>query len=440
MPGALSLVFSALVLGLGCKGFDAQPRTGDMVATTRTLPNGLRAVLVHVPGASLGAVDIWVQAGSGLERPEERGAAHLLEHMIFRGTPGRSPGVLDQQMELCGGMANAGTTRDFAHFYATVQPPHVPQAIELLADALRNASLDPTALERERGVILDELARGEQLRERAIRDAAYAAAFAGHPYAESIVGRRETIRALPSRAVQGFHARCYRPERSVVVVAGAFPVARTMEAIDRAFGDWKPRTAGSEDSAPASAGDSEAASGTDRSVRSVAHPIIVDAGPGEGTFEVLAWRTAPVRSPTDALAAELAAACLAEVVETGSADGSRGAEALHGLQGGLLVVWYRASDPGCRVRVLDVVDTLAKQGPDRASIEAAIRRVLSHTLYNLETVDGIAASVGEWAMLGDTAVPLEMEARLRAVKPEDIQRLMGQIADPQRARSQAEAR
>src|SRR5205085_4459088 len=109
--------------------------------------NGLKLIIREQHGAQLVAIDIWVRAGSGREAPGEAGAAHFLEHLLFKGTPTRGRGEIDAAFEDIGSSLNAGTTRDGAHFYATIATPHLARALETLSDAIRNSNLSPAEME-----------------------------------------------------------------------------------------------------------------------------------------------------------------------------------------------------------------------------------------------------------------------------------------------------
>ena len=95
-------------------------------------------------------VDVWVKAGAGRETRKEAGAAHYMEHMLFKGTAKRKPGEIDAAIEDLGATLSAATNFDAAHYYTTVDSKFTEQALDVLSDALQNSALDPKELERER--------------------------------------------------------------------------------------------------------------------------------------------------------------------------------------------------------------------------------------------------------------------------------------------------
>ncbi|HLV80105.1 MAG TPA: pitrilysin family protein, partial [Chthonomonadaceae bacterium] len=141
------------------------------------LPNGLRVLVRERHSRPLVAVDVWVRAGAREESAGEEGCAHCLEHTLFKGTTTRGPGETDAAIESLGGTLDASTLPDAVHFTTTVASSHLGEALRILADVLCNATLPDAEFERERGVILDELARHDSDPSARLVDLLYASAF-----------------------------------------------------------------------------------------------------------------------------------------------------------------------------------------------------------------------------------------------------------------------
>jgi predicted Zn-dependent peptidase len=122
-----------------------------------TLKNGLRIVVEPMPGLQSASVGLWVSAGGRHERAEQNGIAHFLEHMAFKGTARRSALQIAEEIEDVGGYINAYTSREVTAYYARVLKEDVPLAVDLIADIVLNPAFDPTEIEIERGVILQEI-------------------------------------------------------------------------------------------------------------------------------------------------------------------------------------------------------------------------------------------------------------------------------------------
>ena len=124
-----------------------------------TLPNGLTVVVSPRPGVAIVAIDFWVKAGSASELPGEYGAAHYLEHTLFKGTLHKSGQAADYAVELAGGQLNASTGADYAHYYTEVPSEGFDAALNTIAEIIRNPAFPEKEVARERDVILDELSK-----------------------------------------------------------------------------------------------------------------------------------------------------------------------------------------------------------------------------------------------------------------------------------------
>ena len=126
-----------------------------------TLPGGLRLAgerLTHVRSCTVG---VWVRVGSMNELPGENGLSHFIEHMVFKGTQNRSARDIAEEMDLAGGQLNAFTSKECTCFYAKVTDDELPLAVDILSDLALRPVFDAGELEKERGVVLEEIAMVE---------------------------------------------------------------------------------------------------------------------------------------------------------------------------------------------------------------------------------------------------------------------------------------
>ena len=123
------------------------------------LANGLTAVLQPHDAAEVAAVQLWVRAGARDEASDEAGLSHFIEHLLFKGTPSRGPGVIDQTISGLGGEMNAATSQDWTYFHVVLPAGRLDTALDILADAAQHAAFDPVEVERERHVVLEEIRR-----------------------------------------------------------------------------------------------------------------------------------------------------------------------------------------------------------------------------------------------------------------------------------------
>lgn len=191
---------------------------GDVVRTE--LPGGLRVVTEAVPGVRSVSIGIWIGIGSRDESPRQAGAAHYLEHLLFKGTHRRSAVEIAEQFDAVGGDLNAFTAKEHTCYYAHVLDADLPLAVDVLADVVTDATLAPPDVEIERGVVLEEIAMRDDDPEDSLGDAFLAAMFGDHPVGRPVIGTAESIANMTRAQLHSFHVRRYIPERMVVAVAG----------------------------------------------------------------------------------------------------------------------------------------------------------------------------------------------------------------------------
>ena len=177
-----------------------------------TLQNGLRVVAEKLPHFRSVSVGLWVKAGSMDETPEEGGLSHFIEHMLFKGTERRSARQIAEEMDAIGGQINAFTSKECTCFYAKVTDDQLPVAMDVLCDMLRNAAFDPAELDKERGVVLEEIAMTEDSPEDLVHELLGQAALDGNPLARPILGTEELISGYTREDLARYRAKHYTPE------------------------------------------------------------------------------------------------------------------------------------------------------------------------------------------------------------------------------------
>jgi zinc protease len=212
-----------------------------MKAVIDQLDNGLKVVLRESHASRVVAFQVWIGVGGADEAPEEAGLAHVLEHMLFKGTGSRGVGEIVHDVERAGGYVNAWTSHDETVFHITMSSDRAERGLEILADAVQNPSLDAEELDRERAVILEEIRMGADNPSRAVMEALFARMFRRHPYGRPVIGSPRTVGRFDARAVRRFCSRWYTPANAVVVAVGDFDVRRMRAAVERAFGGWPAR-------------------------------------------------------------------------------------------------------------------------------------------------------------------------------------------------------
>ena len=191
-----------------------------------TLPNGARLLLQEVPGAQSAALGFFVGVGSRHEAPRENGAAHFIEHMLFKGTARRSAGQLARDMDAIGGQFNAYTTKEHTCFYGRTLDRHLDEGLDILADMLFHSRFDQGDVELERGVILEEIGMYEDTPEDLVSERLSAAVYRGTPLARPILGRESTLEGMTGEWLARWQRKHYHAGNLVSALAGKFSPAQ----------------------------------------------------------------------------------------------------------------------------------------------------------------------------------------------------------------------
>ncbi len=201
-----------------------------------TLENGLRAAIQEDHFAPVVAIQIWVKAGSADETPDVAGAAHVHEHMLFKGTRRRPVGAIASEIESSGGSINAFTTADHTVYHIVLASRHFSDGLDILTDAIQNSTFDPRELDKELQVVMEEWKRGEDSPTTRAATELFEVAYTQHPYGRPIIGYRATIEALNRERVVHFYQRWYHPNNMTVVIVGDIDREKARQEVQRLFG------------------------------------------------------------------------------------------------------------------------------------------------------------------------------------------------------------
>ncbi len=225
------IIIALVIVLLSALGAHAAPQR-------HVLPSGLTVILDENHEAPVAAFQVWVRAGSAFERPGEYGITHLIEHMIFKGTPGQPVGSLARTIEGLGGEINAYTTYDHTNYYVSAASAFAPKALQLLADAVVNAAFDSTELKREKEVVVEEIRMNLDKPSRRLSWAVMRESFGqDHPYGRPIIGSIESVRAITRQNILDYRARWYNASNMLVVAVGDFKADKLLPLIEKAFKD-----------------------------------------------------------------------------------------------------------------------------------------------------------------------------------------------------------
>ena len=208
-----------------------------------TLPNGLRVVgerLTHVRSCTVG---VWVKVGSMNERPEENGLSHFIEHMVFKGTRNRTARDIAEEMDMAGGQLNAFTSKECTCYYAKVTDDELPLAVDILADLALRPIFDEGELNKERGVVLEEIAMVEDTPEDLVHELLSDAQYSGS-LRRPILGTNGLIRRYGRDDLVSYWERHYTPENMVLAIAGNYDWDAFLRLTERYFDVFPNRSSG----------------------------------------------------------------------------------------------------------------------------------------------------------------------------------------------------
>ena len=385
-----------------------------------TLPNGLRVVgerLTHVRSCTVGC---WVKVGSMNEQPEENGLSHFIEHMVFKGTQTRSARDIAEEMDEVGGQLNAFTGKDCTCFYAKVIADDLRLAVDLIADLALRPRFDEGELQKERGVILEEIAMVEDTPEDLVADVLSEAQFVGS-LSRPILGSQERIRAYTRDDLLAYWRRHYTAQNMVVAVAGNYDWA----AFQAMVGEYFAGFAAENEAAPAAepqaqhlrSGRAAREKDTEQLQLSLGYPGIAIGSDDLYAFSVF----------NNALGGGMSSRLFQRIREE--------------LGMAYSVYTYPTSYPGCgtftlyagtspengEVVLAEMQKELAKalaEGFSEKEFRSAKAQLKSGYVMGLESSSGRMQSIGRsLLLLGRPVPPEETLAKIDAVTPEDVLRV-----------------
>ncbi len=200
-----------------------------------TLDNGMSVLVKETPGTKVATVQIWVKAGSVYEEKHEAGITHLIEHMIFKGTPTLGPGEVAGGIEAMGGRINAYTSYEYTVYHATLSARHWGSAMDILTDAVLNSVFDADELAREKKVVLEEIRMRQDKPNIKLFQELMGTAYSAHPYRLPISGTEESVSAISRDDILNYMKNHYYPENFTVVVVGDVRSVQVVDKVEKLF-------------------------------------------------------------------------------------------------------------------------------------------------------------------------------------------------------------
>ena len=207
----------------------------DIPASVIQFENGLTLIHQEIAATPVVVADVWVKAGALVEPAEWAGMAHFLEHMIFKGTDHLPPGLFDYTIETQGGITNAATSHDYAHFFMTIAADQLADTLPYLADLLLHAAIPADEFVRERQVVLEEIRQAQDSPDWLGFQVMSEQVYQRHPYGRPVLGTAEILQQRSPEEMRCFHQAHYQPHNMTVVITGGLPLEPTVDMVRHAF-------------------------------------------------------------------------------------------------------------------------------------------------------------------------------------------------------------
>lgn len=383
------------------------------------LDNGLTCLVKEDHSAPVVSIQIWVGTGSiHEEQLLGAGLSHYVEHMIFKGTPTRKPGEIARQIIGLGGQLNAYTSLDRTVYFTDIPSAGWKQGLDVLADAVINATFPADEWEREKNVILREFAMGKDSPDRRINELMFKTAYSAHPYRLPVIGLREIFTTISREDLTGYFHRHYVPDNTVAVVVGDLNADEAKQTLTRLFAAY-PRRPVPPVYVP-------------QEPRQTAPRFVREAGPYNISRLTTSFHTVSL-ADKDAPALELLAAVAGGSQSSGLVQDIKETRRLvHNIQTesftahdpGLFIVSANL-DPSQETAVVEAIHNAVTGWSSipfsKTEVEKAKRLLLVGALSNLQSMHGQAHSYAEGELfMGDARYSEIYLARLRAVTPADL--------------------
>lgn len=429
---ALSSYLTVFTLALFAIGIQASHADADEITKGATvegitqyeLDNGLQILLYPDESRPTVTVNLTVFVGSRHEGYGETGMAHLLEHMVFKGTPTHPniPKLLTEK----GASFNGTTWFDRTNYYETLpaSDENLEAAIHLEADRMVNSYIKGEDLESEMTVVRNEFERGENSPTRILMQKMNAAAFDWHNYGKSTIGNRSDIERVPLPNLRAFYRKYYQPDNALLIVAGQFDEEKALGYIAKHFGAIDaptrqlPKTYTDE---PAQDGEKSV---TLRRVGSAAYAGVTYHVPSGAHPDF-----APVDVLSYILAIEPAGRLYKALVEPKiAASITGGTYALH--DPGMMLFYSQAAEVENVEKVRDImiaeIEKIGEEGVTDEEVQRVLQQVATQREKQLADTTGLAVGLSNWAAQGDWRLFFLYRDRIEKVTAEDVQRVAKQ--------------
>ncbi|MCX6702323.1 MAG: pitrilysin family protein [Candidatus Wolfebacteria bacterium] len=392
-----------------------------------TLDNGLRIVLAPQPQGLATTVLVLVEAGSKYETKEINGLSHFLEHMCFKGTKKR-PRSIDIASELdgIGAAHNAFTGHEYTGYYAKAEPRHFGKIFDIISDMYLNPVFDPKEIDKERGVIIEEINMYEDLPMRQVGDEFMALLYGDQPAGRNLAGTKENVRKISRDDFIDYRAKHYLAKSTIVVIAGNFDEAEAVESVKKSFGNIS--TSQKEGKVKTIESQSRPEVAIKHKDTDQTHIVL-----GVRTFDIFDKRRYALDVLSDILGGGASSRLFQKIREEMGAAYYVSASSDLFTDHGFLSVSAGIDNKRIEEIVLAILGEFKKVAEEpikEEEIEKAKEYSVGHLMLGLETSDALASYYGgQEVVAGEIKDPLELAEKIRAVTLEELSLLAREIMD-----------
>jgi zinc protease len=385
-----------------------------------TLENGLKVLIQEVRLAPVASFAVWYRVGSRHESAGITGISHLLEHMMFKGTPRFGKGEIARTLQRIGASFNAGTSLDYTCYYETLKSDRLDLAMEIESDRMVHAAIPEEEHRLEMTVVRSELERNEDHPHRALYQEAFATAFQAHAYHWPTIGWRSDVESIATEDIRRYYRTHYMPNNATAVVVGDIDRANVLERIRHWFGAIP---AGQ---LPRAAGTVEPPQRGERRFRL--------RKPGDTRMVLAAWKN-PALSHPDSYALDVLGLVLGHgrtsrlhqaLVETGLATEADAGNETARDPFLLLTVATAAPDRSLEElekALLREADRLREEPISDTELRRAKKQVEAGFLYAKDSIQSLSQQLGYYETIASWRYLEDYPARVRALTAADVKRV-----------------
>lgn len=354
------------------------------------LEDGQTVIIKQVKNNPIVVVDTWIKTGSINENDQNNGVSHFLEHLFFKGTNAHPPGDFDKILESKGAQTNAATSKDFTHYYIIIPSKYFDLAVDLHADMLLNPLLPSKELEKERKVVMEEIAKDENNPNEKVYDNLNDLMYTTHPYKRKVIGTNEIIGKITRDEILNYYKTHYGPQNMVTIIIGDVDAQHALDKVKEDF-KTEPRK-------------------ITKNINKPEKPLIkkvtkVDYQPVQGGYLLIGYRGVNIFSPNtyalDVLATILgdgrSSVLYQTIKEQKQLAYAISAENSTEKEDGIFLIsanFNPENNQKLQKAIFDAISDIRKNGVNQEQLNIAKNIIERDTYYSRESVSNIASEIG----------------------------------------------